>query len=507
MSQITELTIVLRLQKCFGQALFLIRACAIWSWNRCIVAFLSAFWLVHLGVSLINLGLDKMFWLPDPILPGYGVCVTNRYAWPVGASYAVAFALDLCAVSLAAYKLMQIRQAARSSFWTILLNDGISWCLLTLAPTLAAILCFYLGRTVPVQSTALVISSTMHAILACKAYRKLSDFAETLPPSFCPKEKVANGTMLDPDTLARLAWMSGSINGDLFRGNESHSATAQQEKESSGKKQSILGHVGDFFTGPRRPISRRSSSISGFSKVFRATTPATHVRSSVGNHVTSASRKGSVASTANTPVGFGNGLGLPSFYVVEEKSRKTPHQVDSEDTESLRGNPGLGLAGVQIITHSATDVGEIDSRAREMGIVRGDGGRPSRLVRGGSITSASPSEESYSQRHQIRYHQRRPETSRGLSDVERHHHGKGSSFDSSRSPRSQQHDRPHAQEEGQREGARSVDSAQGSTASWPLNRANTNGDAARQGDDGNNKQQGSPELLSLRSNSPSTFKF
>lgn len=334
-----------------------------------------------------------MYWLPDVALPGHGVCVTNSYSWPVGASYVAAIALDLTAVALAAHKLMKIRHVARSSFWSILLDDGISWCFLTLAPTTAAILCFYLGKTIPAQSTALVISSTMHALLACRAYRKLSDFADTLPASFCPKDKVANGTMLDPDILARLAWMSGGASGDDMAGESPMEIIRDDAAAAQGGKGSLLGHLCNFIASPRRPMSRRSSSSSGFSKLLWGSTSPTQAKGQLAP-------KGSVAST----VELSRPDSLTSHF---NNANHTPLSIVTGDRRpdtvmSCTQSPGLGLAGVQIITHSAIQEEEIDQGALDTGLSRPFG---SRLL----------------QHSQNRIDQRRPETSRGVADLERHH--------------------------------------------------------------------------------------
>lgn len=129
-------------------------------------------------------------------------------------------------MGLSAYRLASMRRAARCGFWLVLLNDGISWCFFTLPPTMGAVFTFYLGKTTPAQGIALVISSTMHAIMACRAYRNLSDFADTLPLSFRARDKVRDGTMLDQETLARLAWFTG--------------AAGAEEEGSSRKETSIV---------------------------------------------------------------------------------------------------------------------------------------------------------------------------------------------------------------------------------------------------------------------------
>lgn len=82
----------------------------------------------------------------------------------------------------------------------------------------------------------------MHSLLACRAYRKLADFADALPASFCPRDGVANGTMLDPDTLARLAWMSGNY------GNASESDVGTLEKEQQQARP-----LTEVLTMPRNP--------------------------------------------------------------------------------------------------------------------------------------------------------------------------------------------------------------------------------------------------------------
>lgn len=134
----------------------------------------------------------------------------NALNWSVGAVHACSLLTDFVIMGLSAYRLASMRRAARCGFWLVLLNDGISWSLFTLPPTMGAVFTFYLGKTTPAQGIALVISSTMHAIIACRAYRNLSDFADTLPLSFCARDKVRDGTMLDQETLARLAWFTGA---------------------------------------------------------------------------------------------------------------------------------------------------------------------------------------------------------------------------------------------------------------------------------------------------------
>lgn len=238
-------------QKCWGQALFIIRACAIWSWNRLVIAGLLTLWLLHWGVSLANFGLVDMTWIPNPIIPEYGACLANEYHWAIGVAYILTLATDVAVFSLAAYRLMRMSHAVRSPFSKVLINDGVAWCCLTVGPTFAAILAFYLAKTVAAQSVCLIISSTMHSLLACRAYRKLSDFAEALPASFCPRDKVANGTMLDPDTLARLAWMSGNHGA---RG-EANGDEAMEKGSSAGgsSPRRVAASLTEVLTLPRHP--------------------------------------------------------------------------------------------------------------------------------------------------------------------------------------------------------------------------------------------------------------
>ncbi|CAO1636792.1 unnamed protein product [Parajaminaea phylloscopi] len=346
-----------------------------------------------------------MSWLPDALLPGYGTCVTDVYSWPVGVSYVVALSLDLCAVALAAHKLMKIRHTARSSFWNILINDGISWCFMTMGPTAAAIFCFYLGKTVPAQSAALVISSTMHSLLACRAYRNLSDFADTLPTSFCPKKRVANGTMLDPDTLARLAWMTGGAPGDAISGETTIQAVkVETAPPAAGGKRSLLAHVGSFVSSPRRPTSpKESESGSSFSRLFQTTGSGS---STSGPPM----RQGSMTSTMEMSRPDSAVTHIPlsptpsSHLTLDYHPNWNHHRRDLASTGGAE-HPDPGLAGVQVITHCAMHEEEIDQRAVDMELHRPFG---SRLMQ-------------HSAAHTSRFEQRRPETSRGMADHERHH--------------------------------------------------------------------------------------
>ncbi|PWN22673.1 hypothetical protein BCV69DRAFT_296653 [Microstroma glucosiphilum] len=207
-------SLAVTLQKSVGQALFMLRACAIWNWNRVILLGLLLIWLGNAALALTNIGSLTFTWTPDSVLDGYGYCTMTSLAWSVGAVHSCSLLTDFIIIALSTYRLANMRRAARCGFWLVLLNDGISWSLFTLPPTMGAVFTFYLGKTTPAQGIALVISSTMHAIIACRAYRNLSDFADTLPLSFCARDKVRNGTMLDQETLARLAWLKGSAGAE-----------------------------------------------------------------------------------------------------------------------------------------------------------------------------------------------------------------------------------------------------------------------------------------------------
>lgn len=252
--------------------MFMIRTCAIWNWNAYVCTMLGALWLVHWVISLVNLHTDRLSWTPEPSIPGYGYCTVDRWSKYIGIAYLGTFAMDIVMIGLSAYRLAKMGKAVRSSFWTILFNDGISWCFLTICPTLTAIICFYLGKTIPTQSAALIVASTLHALLACRAYRKLSDFADTLPLSFCARDKVRNGTMLDADTLARLAWISGNPEGDVplsehvgAQQGDRHSghggSPGATDKErasmapsgSSPALERLAGTLGNLLSTPRKP--------------------------------------------------------------------------------------------------------------------------------------------------------------------------------------------------------------------------------------------------------------
>jgi hypothetical protein len=207
-------------------------------------------WLGSTALALSNISSLTFSWTPDSVLEGYGYCTMKALTWSVGAVHACSLLIDFIIMGLSAYRLASMRRAARCGFWLVLLNDGISWSLFTLPPTMGAVFTFYLGKTTPAQGIALVISSTMHAIIACRAYRNLSDFADTLPLSFCARDKVRDGTMLDQETLARLAWFTGA-------------AGAEEEGPSRKGASKVDPATGDRLYHASQPSDFSFSSFSG----------------------------------------------------------------------------------------------------------------------------------------------------------------------------------------------------------------------------------------------------
>jgi len=111
-------------------------------------------------------------------------------------------------------------QRVRSSLQALIYRDGILFLILAVIPTIVAVALFYTGKTAPAQSATMTLTATLHSLLAARAYRNLSDMCERLP--FSMRIKVSNGTVLDADTLGRIAFMMGAPQDSKLEDQISH---------------------------------------------------------------------------------------------------------------------------------------------------------------------------------------------------------------------------------------------------------------------------------------------
>ncbi|CEH16511.1 hypothetical protein CBOM_06452 [Ceraceosorus bombacis] len=141
-----------------------------------------------------------------------------------------------------------------------------------MGPTVAAVALYYAASTPPAQSSAMTLSATLHSLCAARAARNLESFCSRLPVSW--RTKVANGSMLDQDTLARIAGHIGAYrhpdveiqeygvahnNSPNLRGGDSGSIAPISEPGHSPKlSTSRMAWLQEAFTGfaPSRVPSR-----------------------------------------------------------------------------------------------------------------------------------------------------------------------------------------------------------------------------------------------------------
>lgn len=123
-------------------------------------------------------------------------------------AYILTLVYALVVIGLVVFRLRKMGQRVRSSLQALVYRDGIIFLIMAFIPTLLAVALFYTGKTAPAQSATMTLSATLHALLATRAYRNLSDLCERLPISM--RFKVSNGTKLDEDTLGRIAFIMGS---------------------------------------------------------------------------------------------------------------------------------------------------------------------------------------------------------------------------------------------------------------------------------------------------------
>lgn len=119
--------------------------------------------------------------------------------------------------------------------------------LLTCVPTAVAVALFYAGRSAPAQSSAMTLAAALHSLLACRAYRNLSNFCERLPVAW--RVKVSNGTMLDRDTLARIAFITGGE--AAIAEAEEQLATSVDGHNAAGDRRNARAWLSEAFTGLR----------------------------------------------------------------------------------------------------------------------------------------------------------------------------------------------------------------------------------------------------------------
>lgn len=118
---------------------------------------------------------------------------------------------------------------------------------------------FFVGRTSAWQSSALTFSCIFHALCAMRAYSNLSDYCDRLPASL--RYKVSNGTMLDRETLARIAFQVGPGLEDkelpLESPNTSPSVGHGAGQDGKGNSRTFLrpnSAAGEMFNHWRHPF-------------------------------------------------------------------------------------------------------------------------------------------------------------------------------------------------------------------------------------------------------------
>ncbi|KAK0523231.1 hypothetical protein OC835_006319 [Tilletia horrida] len=134
-------------------------------------------------------------------------CQISDYGWTFLVTYLLCIAVDLTTAGLMTWKVLSIRSTLRSSILQLFLREGVAYSALGLLPAVIALAFFGKDENAAVRGAGLTLCSMLHAILACRAFISLDPYAERLPTSL--QVRVKNGEMLNPDTLARIAFHTG----------------------------------------------------------------------------------------------------------------------------------------------------------------------------------------------------------------------------------------------------------------------------------------------------------
>lgn len=221
-----------------GQAIFTVRALAVWEYSWTVICLLTVVWLPHIAFSLSTMTAAVLTWNESLVLGDGGFCslAYKEPQWRYPTAYVLVLFSDLFIMGLVTYKLVQLRHNAGSSLLNLLVRDGIIYAGICALPTIVAIAVFLIADdNASLRSSALTFTCLLHALLACRAFvsnkfslivfayltrltdhhtslfslaqMNLSNLCERLPTSI--RMKVSSGTMLDQDTLARIAFHLG----------------------------------------------------------------------------------------------------------------------------------------------------------------------------------------------------------------------------------------------------------------------------------------------------------
>jgi len=226
-----------------------LRASAVWDHNPIIIAILVLGGCFNAAIGFSAIPAAKFVYAPAGTPGTLGNCVPVKWQWELGVAYAWTLTFDFIIIGLICSRLWQMGKRTQSSFTALIFRDGVKFMLLTCVPTAVAVALFYAGRSAPAQSSAMTLAAALHSLLACRAFRNLSNFCERLPVAW--RVKVSNGTMLDRDTLARIAFITGG-----------EAAIAEAEEQLTGspleggnanvrERRSAWAWLGEALTGLR----------------------------------------------------------------------------------------------------------------------------------------------------------------------------------------------------------------------------------------------------------------
>ncbi|KAK0538418.1 hypothetical protein OC842_001294 [Tilletia horrida] len=200
------LTVGATLQVVFGQLVFILRCLAIWEWAPWVIGVFLVQLLPYVAFSFAIFQGTKTGAAPD-LTPGMISCQISNYGWTFLVTYSLCIAVDLTTAGLMTWKVLSIRSTLRSSMLQLFLREGLAYSALGLLPAVIALAFFGKNENAAVRGAGLTLCSMLHAILGCRAFISLDSYAERLPTSL--QVRVKNGEMLDPDTLARIAFHTG----------------------------------------------------------------------------------------------------------------------------------------------------------------------------------------------------------------------------------------------------------------------------------------------------------